>query len=511
MVHYLIGIDVGSSDCKCIIMDTTGYIIADKTQAYSTHFPHTNWAQQNPEDWYQSACNTVKACLETSGINPAHVIGIAIDGPAHNVALMDEDGEILYPTIHWSDLRSVPQSDYLDTQYGSDIFKTTYCRVNPAWTLSQLMWLKENEPIVWSRLRRILVTKDYVRYRFTGNYQTDEYDAIGTQLYDVEQECWSSELCALLDFDPSWLPPVLSATAIGGGLTASAAQDTGLIEGIPIAVGSGDSVVEAAGIGALSAGQCLVKLGTAANVNLVTAKPLPSQGSITYRHVVDDYWFTITATNAGAYTMRWFRDTFCRYEVEQAALQNINVYELTDKLAESSVAGSHGLLFHPYIRGERSPYWDPQLRGNFVGIHARHTIHDFARAVLEGVSYSIRDCLDVVKSLGQPIEKLFVIGGGAKSVLWRQILCDVLGETLIKPSVEDAAFGSALLAGIAVGAFDNWEHAVRVCSQSESQIIPNTETRRLYDDYFDVYRAVTQDLQKHDHRLSQLALLQKED
>ena len=505
MEQYLIGVDVGSSDCKCMIINTAGQIIASKTQSYSTEYPQTNWAQQNPEDWYQASCTTIRMCLEDSTIDPRQVIALAIDGPAHNVALMDGKGCIIYPTIHWSDLRSVEQSEQLEAEMGDQIFNTTFCRVNPAWTLAQLLWLKENETDIWSRLRRILVTKDYVRYRFTDQYETDVYDAIGTQLYDVQAGCWSRELCDRIDFDPDWLPQVQPATNIDGRLTARTAHDTGLVEGLPVAVGSGDSVVEAAGIGALLPGQGLVKLGTAANVNLVTADPYPSDGSITYRHVVNDHWFTITATNAGAFTMRWFRDTFCRYEVEQAKAKNQNVYELIDELAEGSKPGSNGLMFHPYLRGERSPYWDPHLRGNFIGIHARHTIHDFAQAVLEGVAYSLRDCLDVVKSLGEPIKKLHLLGGGAKSRLWRQVLCNVLGEPLIKPVIESAAFGSALLAGIGVGVFKDWEHAVAVCTQTQTQLKPDPQTQGLYDSYFDIYRDVTRDLQQHDRRLSQLA------
>src|SRR5581483_4056504 len=327
---------------------------------------------QAPEDWYHAACRAVRGCMATASIDPALIAGISIAGPAHNVALMDESGRILYPVIHWSDLRSTPQAERLETACGQRIFEISFSRVNPSWTLTQLCWLRENEPAVWSRLRKILVTKDYVRYRLTGVYQTDVYDAIGTQLYDVIADRWSEELCTLVGFSPDWLPVVASPQALSGVLRPEPAQNLGLQPGTPVAVGSGDSVVEAFGIGVIQPGQCIVKLGTAANVNIVTARPYPSRQAITYRHVVDGNWFTITATNSGASTMRWFRDTFCRRELEIAQNQGISVFALIDQLAADAPPGAQGLICHPYLMGERSPHWDPNLRGDFVGVSAQH-------------------------------------------------------------------------------------------------------------------------------------------
>jgi xylulokinase len=503
MAGYLMGVDIGSSDCKVMVIDAQGQVIASSAQSYPTFYPRFGWAEQNPEDWYQAVCRAIRACLEAEAVQPADIIGLAVDGPAHNVALMDTAGHVVYPTIHWSDLRSAPQSERLDREHGDRIFALSYCRVNPAWTLAQLLWLKENEPNIWRALRRVLVTKDYVRYRFTGAYQTDVYDAIGTQLHDVAADKWSDELCALIGFDPDWLPEVVSALSLSGPLLPEAARDTGLCAGTPVIVGSGDSVVEAVGIGAIRPGQVVVKLGTAANVNLVTAQPLPSRQSITYRHVVDPYSFTITATNAGAATMRWFRDTFCRLEVEQARAQQLSVYALIDQLADGAAAGADGLIFHPYLSGERTPHWDPHLRGNFFGLRTGHGVQHFARAILEGVAFSIRDCLRVVQGLGQPVEQVYLIGGGAKSRLWRQIICDVVGQPLVKPAVEDAAYGAAVVAGVALGVFADWESAAAVCSRAEDRLYPDPAAQPLYDDLFELYRAIARDLVTHSHWLAQ--------
>lgn len=503
-MHHLLGVDVGSTDCKALLLDEQGNVISSAVRPYPTHYPRPNWAEQNAEDWYGAACAAVRACLASADVNPQAVAGICVDGPAHNAALLDADFQPIYPVIHWSDLRSVQQARALETQAGERIFALTMCRVNPAWTLAQLLWLRQNEPEIWAKLRHILVTKDYVRYRLTGEYQSDPYDAIGTQLYDAWAGRWSPELCALIDFNPDWLPPICPPTAVAGALQPAAAADLGLLAGIPVAVGSGDSVVEAMGIGAVSTGQGIVKLGTAANVNLVTDRPLPTRQSITYPHVVEGHWFTITATNSGTSTMRWFRDTFCRLEVKQAQEQGVSVYSLIDQLAEGVPPGAQGLVFHPYLAGERTPHWDPDLRGDFVGISAQHNAHHFARAILEGVAFSVLDCVNVVRQIGQGIAELYLIGGGAKSGLWAQVMCDVIGLPLTKPPIEDAALGAAMLAGIASGVYRDWVEAVRVCARPGKVLQPNLALRPLYETYFEIYRAITRDLAQHSHRLAQL-------
>ncbi|MDE2750616.1 MAG: FGGY family carbohydrate kinase [Chloroflexota bacterium] len=503
MSSFLIGIDVGSSACKCTIVDDSLRPVSQNAQPYPTRHPQYAAAEQDPEDWYRSACEAVRNCLDSGGIRPANVMGISIAGPAHSVALLDGAGEILHPTIHWSDLRSAPQAERLETNCGDAIFAATLCRVNPAWTLPQLLWLQENRPAVYRRLRHILVVKDYVRYRLTGLYETDEYDAIGTQLYDVHAGAWSPALLEIVDLAKEMLPQVRPATDISGELTENAARDCGLLKGTPVAVGSGDSVVEAAGIGAIVPGHCVLKLGTAANVNLVMRDAKPSPGAILYRHVVDPHWFAITATNSGTSTLQWFAETFCRAATEHPAGQP--AYKQVESLAADSVPGARGLLFHPYLQGERSPYWDPHLRGDFVGIHRRHRLEDFARAILEGVAYSLRDCFELVSDFGESISELYLLGGGAKSQLWSQLICDVLGRPMVKPAEQSAAYGSAILAGIATGLFDDWVDARRVRTLPAEVLQPADESRQLYDGNFEAYQAVVQALRPHVRSLEEIA------
>ncbi len=503
MPSFLIGLDVGSSACKCMIVDDGMRIICECAQSYPTCYPQSGYAEQDPEDWYQSACLAVRMCLESSGVEAASIIGVSIAGPAHSIALLDCAGSILRPTIHWSDLRSTRQTERLEDEHGDAIFETTYCRVNPAWTLPQLLWLKENQPTLYKRVRRILVVKDYVRYRFTGSFQTDVYDAIGTQLYDVQSDCWSDALLDLVGLAKECLPDIQPATELSGGMTRVAARDTGLRAGTPVAVGSGDSVVEAAGIGAIEPGHCILKLGTAANVNLVSQEPKRHSGAILYRHVVDPLWFAITATNSGISTLQWFAEAFGLAATSSAGASMM--HRQVEALAADSEPGARGLLFHPYLQGERSPYWDPRLRGDFVGLVRRHRLEDFARAVLEGVAYSLRDCYELVTTFADSISKLYLIGGGAKSQLWSQLVCDIVGRPLVKPGVQSAAYGSAILAGIATGIFDGWPSAHGRPTLPVKLLQPVEESRQLYDRGFETYRAVAQALRPHVRSLGEMS------
>ena len=494
----LIGVDVGSSGAKATAVNASGAVVAGSdTHAYATHYPRPGWAEQNPEDWYATACAAIRQCVARGTFPADAVAGLAVVGPAHNVALMDEAGALLGPTLHWSDLRSTPQSERLEGMYGAQIFSITGQRVNPSWTLAQLLWLKENETALWAKLHRVLVTKDYVRYRLTGDYATDAFDAIGLQLYDLRGNAWSPEMCALLDFPLEWLPPVRPAFSVGGALSADAAASTGLRAGTPVAVGSADVTVEAFGIGAVEPGSAIVKLGTAGNINLVTAMPRPSAQTLTYRHVTGEAGFTIAATNSGTGALAWFRDTF---------FDRATSFEEISELAAESPAGAAGLLFHPYLRGERSPHWNPHLRGNFVGIGAHHEQAHFARAVMEGVAFSLRDCRDAVQALGEPMASYRIVGGGSRSALWRQILCDVLGVPLIVPAAEDATYGAALLAGVAAGVFTDWQAALSTCICEEIVLQPDVATHELYSRYFDIFREVTRDLAGYDRRLVELAV-----
>lgn len=494
----LIGVDVGSSGSKAIAIDGSGRILATSATSYLTRYPKPGWAEQDPDDWYRSACSAIRCCLTEGGLRGREIAAVAFVGPAHNAALLDGKGRVLRPVLHWSDLRSSSQAERLERESGREIFALSGQRVNPVWTLPQLLWIRENEPEKWQRIARIQITKDYVRLRFTGAYATDPYDAVGTMLCRLKDGNWSAELCELIGLDPELLPPIRANHELAGKVGSEAAGHSGIPAGTPVGIGAGDSPAEALGVGVVKPGYGTVKLGTAGIVTLVTPAPLPDRRTLTYPYLLNKWGITIGATNSGTATFRWFREKF---------FPGKEFDELVE-MAAAAPPGSEGLIFHPYLMGERTPYWDPAMRGDFVGIGNHHSAYHFARAIMEGVAYSLRDCAETVDSLGVATVERKLLGGGSRSDLWAQILADVLGEQLVKPGVEDASFGAALLAGVSVGVFSDWSAAVRSCVRDVRTIEPDEKRRALYDGYFEEYIGITRALREHNRRLAAPATLE---
>jgi xylulokinase len=475
----LLGVDAGSSGAKAVAFDVEGRILARASATYPTNRPRPGWAEQDPEDWYRGCCAAIREALSAGTFAAADVAAVSFCGPAHNVALLDADGGAVRPTLHWSDLRSAPQSDRIEAERGDAVFSTTGQRCNPVWTLPQLAWLRENEPEALRRLRRILVTKDYVRFRFTGEFLTDPYDAVGTMLCTLEDARWSTELLDLAGLGADAVPRVVPSTASAGVVGAVAAADSGLRAGTPVAVGSGDSPVEAFGAGALEPGACIVKIGTSACVNLVTSRPRPDRRCLTYPHLAPGRGFSITATNAGTATLQWLRDAFFPGRP----------FEDVVAMAATVPPGAEGLVFHPYLAGERTPHWDPRRRADFAGINARHTAAHFVRAALEGVAFSIRECAAVVSSLGEPVRHRVLLGGGSRSPLWARMAADAIGEPLELPEVDDAAFGAALLAGTHAGVYRDLSHAAaRGARGPRPRIEPDPRSRETFDLLYPAWR-----------------------
>jgi xylulokinase len=481
---YLLGIDLGTGGCKSILIDTAGHVVAAAFQEYQTHYPAPGWAEQDPDDWYRALQSTVSECLRTSRIPSRRIVGVGLDAPAHNAVLLGDEDVILRPVILWSDQRSAQQVDRIAQCHGDEIFRLTYQWINPTWTLPQLMWVRENEPELWSKVRRIMIGKDYSRYLLTGVWTTDWIDALSTQLFEAETRKWSADLCNLVGLTAGQLPSVVAPSNIVGTITTRAAQETGLTEGTPVIAGTSDSAVEAFGAGAIADGQGIVKIASAGNVNIMTTRPRPSKQTLTYYHVVDGLWYSVAATNSAASAVRWFRDTFF---AEERRSDGANLYEVMDAEAGRIPPGAEGLVFHPYLLGERAPLWDASARASFLGITMRHTRAHFVRAVMEGVAFSLRDCRSLFSGLGMEMIEARMIGGGSKSRLWPQIVADVLDLELSCPRPADAAFGAAMLAGIGVGIFENPQDAVRTCLRPAEVIVPRDEAHRRYDDLYRVY------------------------
>jgi xylulokinase len=482
---YLMGLDFGSGSLKITLISTTGEIIGLESEEYLTYTPKLSWAEQNPEDWWNAFKHAYKRMKLKLNFNPKDILAIAPDAATHTAILMDKNFNFLRKAILWTDQRSYEQVNLLKKKFGKITLSISLNTLSPAWTLPQLLWIKENQTDIWEKTEKILFVKDYIRYKLCGGYITDWIDAAGSMLFDVQKNKWSEDLCEILGFPIDKLPEVVSPTCVVGKVSKKASQETDLPENIPVITGTTDTALEVFGAGAIKEGQATVKLATAGRICIVTEKPYPNKFLFNYRHVIPEKWYPGTATNSCASSFRWFKNVLGKYKNN-----GISVYNELDKNASEIPVGSEGLFFHPYLLGELTPYNDPQLKGSFIGVSIKHTNAHFTRAVLEGVAYSLKDSIGVLDNLGLSIKDAYIIGGGAKSLLWRQIVADVLGIEIKKPLVDDSSFGSALLAGVSIGIYSSFEEAVNKCVKIEKRVKPNLANHDKYNKYFNIYKDI---------------------
>ncbi len=481
----LLGIDYGTGGCKVTVIDYAGNLVGEAGVEYKTYHDRPGWSEQEPADWYSALCEALKK-LALAGVDLKSISAAALDGSTHNAVLLDGEMKPLRRTIMWTDQRSTAECARLNVSYADKIFKIAYQMPAPTWTLPQMMWLKNHEPEVPAKTEHVLFVKDYVRYLLTGHAVTDRIEAQGTLFFDMEKQDWSDELVAMSGLKRSALPGFVKPTDVTGYVTARAAEETGLAEGMPVVCGSSDSAVEDYGAGAVEPGDLIIKLATAGNVNSMTAEAKANPATLTYSHIVPGMWYSVSATNAAALCQRWMRDTFLGNEIYEGK----NLYAVMNDEAAESPVGSNGVFFHPYLQGERSPYWDSNLRASFTGMSISTTRGDLFRALLEGVAFSLRDCYGTLKEMKLPVKRIFLIGGGARSELWSEIVCNVFNCSVAVPSPGDASFGAALLAGTGIGVYPDVKSALRTCLKVDRTISPDPEKAAAYDRLFAHYKRI---------------------
>lgn len=496
----ILGIDIGTGGSRALVVDDAGTILASST---APHEPFASlgpaWAEQDPADWWQAAVKATREALAASGL-PASAIGaVGLSGQMHGAVLLDAQGNVLRPSIIWCDQRTAEECRWLEQEVGRD--RLLELTANPAltnFTLTKLLWVRKHEPDVWSRVRHVLLPKDYVRYRLSGAHAIDVADASGTLMLDVAKRQWSDEMLAAAGIRREMLPEVFESPAVCARVSAEAAEATGLPVGTPIVAGAGDQAAGAVGMGITTPGTVSVTIGTSGVVFAATERPaLDRKGRIhTFCHAIPDRWHVMGVTQAAGLSLRWFRDQW-------GAGSDDAAYEQLTREAAAVPPGADGVLWAPYLMGERTPHTDPDVRGALLGLAASHTRGHLVRAVLEGVAFSLRDSFGIFDELALPIGRVRVGGGGARSALWRSIQAAVYGravETVV--AEEGAAYGAALLAGVGAGIWPSVDAACDAVVRTKEVTEPDPtavkvleeryrQFQRVYPALRDVYRGAS--------------------
>lgn len=488
----LIGIDIGTSGTKSVLFDDKGNALASDTVEYPLYQPRNGWAEQDPEDWRNAVCLSVSHVLLKSGVKAVDIKGIGLSGQMHGLVMLDGNDKVLRRAIIWCDQRTQAECDEITKLVGFD--KLIKITANPAltgFTASKIRWVMNHEPELYAKCRKIMLPKDYIRYMLTGEFATEVSDASGMQLMDIPRRKWSDELLELLGIDKALLPEMYESCEISGKVTVRAAALTGLAPGTPVAGGAGDQAAGAVGNGIVKRGAVSSTIGTSGVVFAYTDKPLidPHGRVHTFCHAIPGAWHIMGVTQAAGLSLKWFRDNFCQEEILEAEKTGVDPYVIMDGMAEKAGIGAHGLYYLPYLMGERTPHLDPDCRGVFFGLSAMHTKADMIRAVLEGVCFSLTDCMDIIRALGADASCVRASGGGGKSQLWRQMQADMFGsEVQALNSSEGGALGAALLAGVGTGVYSSVPEACEIAVTVRKTYAPIPEYSAIYGKNHGLYK-----------------------
>lgn len=493
--QYFLGIDTSTTSSKALLVDQAGKVVAVASSPHTLQTPKPLWSEQDPHEWWQAVSASIRSVLEKANVQGEAVASIGLTGQMHGLVLLDEAGNVLRPAILWNDQRTQSQCDEIHARMGRGRFIQVSGNVAlTGFTAPKILWVRENEPEVYARARHVLLPKDYVRYKLTGQYAMDKADGAGTVLFDLKSRNWSADILEKLVIDPAWMPPTFEGPEFTGQVTAEAAAATGLKPGTPVAAGGGDQAAQAVGVGAVEPGVVALTVGTSGVIFATTPSALVEpQGRLhAFCHAVPNMWHFMGVMLSAAGSLQWYHDTLT---------PDMSFNDLV-KEAEGVPAGSEGLQFLPYLSGERTPHPDPLARGAFIGLTLRHGRGHMTRAVLEGVSFGLKDSFTLIQQSGLgEITQVRASGGGTKSALWRQILASVLGAELVTVNTtEGAAFGAALLAGVGTGEWADVPTACRTAVKLTGSTLPDPAQaeayRKAYALYGDLYPALKSAFEK---------------
>jgi xylulokinase len=483
----LLGLDVGTTGAKAVLVDASGAVRATATREYPLLVPRPGWTEQDPDAWWEASAEAIREALARSAGPPAQLAAVGLTGQMHGLVALDAAGRVLRPAILWNDQRTHEECAWITERVGAE--RLIALTGNPAltgFTAPKLLWLRRHEPDVYGRIAHVLLPKDYLRFRLSGVLATDVADASGTTWLDVRRRTWSEEMLAALDVPRAWLPTVHESPEVTGRLTRAAAEATGLAEGTPVVAGAGGQAAQAVGTGIVREGLLAVTIGTSGVVFAhLDAPRIDPQGRVhAFCHAVPGRWHVMGVMLSAGGSLRWLRDALGVWSTRDT----LDPYEQMTAEAAAVPPGAEGLLFLPYLTGERTPHADPFARGAFVGLTLRHTRAHLVRAVQEGVAFGLRDALEIIRGMGVAVAEVRASGGGARSPLWRQILADVLGvEVVTVTTTEGAAYGAALLAGVGAGLFTSVEAACQTAVARTGRTVPDGGRVGQYDALYRTY------------------------
>jgi xylulokinase len=499
---YLLGLDIGTSGVKAVMIADDGRVVTTATEAYPVSTPHPLWSEQDPADWWRGSREALRRVVAESNVPRDDIVGMGLTGQMHGAVFLDNEERILRPAILWNDGRTAAQCDWITQRVGAE--RLIAIAGNPALTGFQapkLLWLREHEPQHYARVRHVLLPKDYIRLLLTGEYATDASDVAGSLLLDLRRRDWSDTIIDVLDIERAWLPQVYEGPEVTGRLRPDVAGELGLPAGVPVIAGGGDNAAAAVGTGIIRDGVISSSIGTSgvlfAHSDAVRLDP---HGRLhTFCHAVPGAYHLMAVTLSAGGSFHWLRDTL------RAIAPTLN-YDQLVALAQQTPPGAEGLVFLPYLSGERTPHRDPLARGTFVGLTVRHTLSHMARAVMEGVVFSLRDGLEIMRERGLPVGEIRAIGGAARSTLWRQLQADIFGHPIMAMRAEEGpAFGAALLAGVGAGLYPDVGAAVATAVSVGDTIDPRSDVQDVYRDVYAVYRTLYDALKPAFHGLAEAA------
>jgi xylulokinase len=480
---YCLGIDISTTSSKALLMDDHGQVVTVASSPHTLQTPKPLWSEQDPADWWQAVRASIRAAFEQSVVRPGEIASVGLTGQMHGLVLLDGAGYVLRPAILWNDQRTQNQCDEIHRRVGREQFiKITGNLALPGFTAPKILWVAQNEPELYIQARHVLLPKDFIRYRLTGEYAMDKADGSGTVLFDLRKRSWSQEVLEALGINPAWMPPTFEGQQVTGYVTAEAAAATGLRAGTLVVAGAGDQAAQAVGVGVVEPGGVALTVGTSGVVFASTPSALvePEGRLHAFCHALPEMWHLMGVMLSAAGSLQWYRD---------ALFPEMSFDDLLGE-AETIPPGSEGLQFLPYLSGERTPHPDPLARAGFIGLTLRHSRGHLTRAILEGVAFGLKDIFTLIQRAGLgEVKQVRASGGGVKSRLWRQILASVLETELVTVNVvEGAAYGAALLAGVGAGIWSEVRSACREVIKVNEVITPDAHQAEKYRDLYPFYR-----------------------